>query len=191
MQNLAGEGRGEENNWDRRCIMEDAQIGANFPPPGLFWIVCSPARSLILTTCNNLTAKNHYSRVYNFVWGLECHWPVRIDGWCFSFGKVTYVVVTMAVDTNLFIYSEKTWWFLQHLPFLTASIFIASFCSLSFSPPLVAFLAVLTCLPRYLYLGAICWIKLSLWIWQSTLFTKQIMSHWKHSYKICFTSATI
>ena len=44
------------------------------------------------------------------------------------------------------------------------SIFIASFCSLSFSPPLVAFLAVLTCLPRYLYLGAICWIKLSLWI---------------------------
>lgn len=43
--------------------MEDAQIGANFPLPGLFWIACSPARSLILTTCNNLTAKNHYSRV--------------------------------------------------------------------------------------------------------------------------------
>jgi len=63
---------------------------------------CSPAGSLILAPCDNLTAKNHYSRVYNFVWGLECHGPVRIDGRCFSFGKVTYVVVTMAVDTNLF-----------------------------------------------------------------------------------------
>ena len=162
----------------------------NFPLPGLFWVVCFPAGSLILATCDNLTSKSHYSRVYNFVWGLERHWPVRIDWWCFSFGKVTYIVVTMAVDTNLFI-KKKKWWFIQHLPFLTASIFIASFCSTSFSPRLVAFLAVLTCLPRYLYLGAICWIKLSLWIWQSTLFTKQIMSHWKHSYKICFTSATI
>lgn len=74
----------------------------NFPLPGLFWVVCSPARSLILATCDNLTANNHYSRVYNFVWGLERHGPVRIDGWCFSFGKVTYVVVTMAVDKNLF-----------------------------------------------------------------------------------------
>lgn len=103
MQNLAGEGREEENNWDRRCIIEDAQIGGiSLCQDRLFWVVFSSAGSLILAPCDNLTAKNHYSRVYNFVWGLECHGPVRIDGWCFSFGKVTYVVVTMAVDTNLF-----------------------------------------------------------------------------------------
>ena len=103
MQNLAGEEREEENNWDRRCIIEDAQIGGiSLCQDRLFWVVFSSAGSLILAPCDNLTAKNHYSRVYDFVWGLECHGPVRIDGWCFSFGKVTYVVVTMAVDTNLY-----------------------------------------------------------------------------------------
>lgn len=76
----------------------------NFPPPGSIILTrLLSSRSLILATCDNLTSKSHYSRVYNFVWGLERHGPVRIDGWCFSFGKVTHVsVVTVAVDTNLF-----------------------------------------------------------------------------------------
>lgn len=60
----------------------------NFPPPGSIILTrLLSSRSLILATCDNLTSKSHYSRVYNFVWGLERHGPVRIDGWCFSFGK--------------------------------------------------------------------------------------------------------
>lgn len=44
------------------------------------------------------------------------------------------------------------------------------------------------CFP-YHCLGAICWLRVSLWMWQSISFTKQIMYHWKHSYRIWIISA--